>query len=93
MTGPGGWRTGQPLGAWWLLPLGLAAALAVLLTGGLRTYGYTLAVTLAVAALVRLLLPKEHSGGLVVRSRAWDVVSLLVLSVAAAVLTASLVIR
>ncbi len=93
MTGPGGWRTGQSLGVWWLLPVGLAVALWVLLTGGLRSYGYALAATLAAAALVRLLLPKEHSGGLVVRSRAWDVASLLVLSAAAAVLTANLVIR
>lgn len=93
MTGPGGWRTGQTLGAWWLLPLGLAVALGVLLTGGLRSYGYALAATLAAAALVRLVLSKEHSGGLVVRSRAWDVISLLALSAAAAVLTANLVIR
>lgn len=93
MTGPGEWRSGQPLGLWWLLPLGLAGALWVLMAGGLRSYGYAMAATLAVAALVRLVVPRALSGGLVVRSRLWDVVSLMALSLAAAVLTASLVIR
>lgn len=87
------WRSGQPLGLWWLLPVGLAVALWLLLGGGLRTYGYAMAATLVVAAVVRLVTPKDRAGGLVVRSRVWDVVLLLALAAATLVLTANLVLR
>jgi hypothetical protein len=87
------WRIHQPLGLWWLLPVGLALSLAVLLVVGLRPFGYTMAATVAVAAAVRLLAPGERAGGLIVRSRTWDVVLLLLLAVATATLAASLVIR
>jgi hypothetical protein len=92
-TSTAGWRTRQPLGAWWLLAAGLAMALWLLLGGGPRGYGYAMAATLVVAAIVRAVLPKERAGGLVVRSRAWDVGLMLTLAVAAAVLSSSLVIR
>ncbi len=87
------WRSVQPLGLWWLLPAGLAVALWLLLGGGLRSYGYAMTATLVVAAVVRLVTPKERAGGLVVRSRLWDVGRLLALAGATAVLTANLVIR
>jgi Protein of unknown function (DUF3017) len=87
------WRTRQPLGAWWLLAAGLAVALWLLLGGGLRGYGYAMAATLVVAAIVRAAVPRERAGGLVVRSRAWDVGLMLTLALAAVVLSSSLVIR
>ncbi|MGB3185996.1 MAG: DUF3017 domain-containing protein [Ornithinimicrobium sp.] len=88
-----GWRVTQPLGAWWVLPVGLVISLVLLISGGLRSFGYAMAVTLAVGALLRLLLPPTRAGGLIVRSRAWDVALLLALAVATVVLSASLVIR
>ncbi len=92
-SGTSGWRTRQPLGAWWLLAAGLGIALWLLLSGGLRGYGYAMAATLVVAAIVRAVLPKDRAGGLVVRSRAWDVSLMLALAAAAVVLSSSLVIR
>ncbi|MGB7448870.1 MAG: DUF3017 domain-containing protein [Ornithinimicrobium sp.] len=87
------WRVSQPLGLWWLLPAGLTLSLAILLVVGLRPFGYAMATTVGVAAAVRLLLPGDRAGGLIVRSRTWDVVLLLVFAVATAALAASLVIR
>lgn len=73
--------------------MGLLISAAVLLSGGLRGFGYGLAATLAVAALIRLVTPASRAGGLIVRSRAWDVALLVVLSAACAGLSFSLVIR
>jgi hypothetical protein len=42
---------------------------------------------------VRLLSPADRAGGLIVRSRGWDVALLLSFAVATAALSASLVIR
>ncbi len=88
-----GWRIAQPLGAWWVLPVGLLVSTLVLISGGLRSFGYAMALTLAIAALVRLVTPAGRAGGLIVRSRAWDVGMLVVLSTACAALSFSLVIR
>jgi len=88
-----GWRVAQPLGAWWVLPLGLMVSMGLLISGGLRTFGYAMAATVALAALIRLLTPEARAGGLMVRSRLWDIVLMLVLAVATATLSASLVIR
>ncbi|MGB3592790.1 MAG: DUF3017 domain-containing protein [Ornithinimicrobium sp.] len=88
-----GWRIAQPLGAWWVLPVGLVVASVVLLSGGLRSFGYAMAITLALAGVIRLVTPAARAGGLIVRSRAWDVAMLVVLSAACATLSFSLVIR
>lgn len=80
----------QPLGLWWVLPLGVVVALWMLFRGGVEPAGYVLAGTLALAAVLRLALPREMVGGLLVRSRAWDGLTLLALGVAVAVATASL---
>ncbi|MGB3827188.1 MAG: DUF3017 domain-containing protein [Ornithinimicrobium sp.] len=88
-----GWRVTQPLGAWWVLPVGLLMSTVVLLSGGLRSFGYAMALTLAVAAVARLVTPAARAGGLIVRSRTWDVALLATLAVASAVLSLSLVIR
>lgn len=76
-----------------MLPVGLLLATAVLLSGGLRSFGYAMAATLAIAALIRLVTPAARAGGLIVRSRAWDVAMLVLLSAACAALSFSLVIR
>lgn len=89
---PANWGS-QPLGLWWVLPLGLTLAIVVLFTGELRASGYVIAGTLALAGLLRLVLPRGAVGGLLVRSRAWDVFTLLALATGVAVLTATLLIR
>jgi len=76
-----------------VLPAGLILSLAVLLVVGLRPFGYAMAATMAVAAGVRLLSPGDRAGGLIVRSRGWDVALLVTLAVATSALAASLVIR
>ncbi len=83
----------QPLGAWWLFPIGLGVSVFFLLSGGLRSFGYAVAVTLVVAALARLVIPESHAGGLIVRSRMLDIGLLLAFAIATAILSASLVIR
>jgi hypothetical protein len=52
--------------------------------------GYTLAAGLGLAALLRLVLPTARSGGLAVRSRGVDVVTMLVLGLALAIITSVL---
>jgi len=71
----------------------LTLSLGVLLVVGLRPFGYAMAATVAVAAGVRLFAPGDRAGGLIVRSRSWDVALLVVFAVATAALAASLVIR
>ncbi|HLS45387.1 MAG TPA: DUF3017 domain-containing protein [Ornithinicoccus sp.] len=89
---PANWGS-QPLGLWWVFPVGLTVALWVLFQEGVRPAGYIVAGTLVLAALLRLMLPRGAVGGLLVRSRAWDVLTLLALAVAVVVITATLVIR
>lgn len=83
-------RPSQVLGLWWLGALGLLVATALLLTGGLRPYGYALGATLSVLGLVRLLIPERRAGGLVVRGRWVDALTLFGLGVSVAVLAAYL---
>lgn len=89
---PANWGS-QPLGLWWLLPLGLSVAMVVLFSAGVRSAAYVIAGTLTVCAVLRLVLPRSVVGGLLVRSRAWDVVTLLALAAAVTVISATLVIR
>lgn len=89
---PANWGS-QPLGLWWLLPVGLAVAVVLLFTTGVQQAGYAIAGTLGMCALLRLVLPREAVGGLLVRSKAWDVLTLLVLAAAVTGVSASLVIR
>ncbi|USQ77196.1 DUF3017 domain-containing protein [Ornithinimicrobium cryptoxanthini] len=88
---PANWGN-QPLGLWWVLPIGLTIAIVVLFQAGVRPAGYTMAGTLVVAAIARLVLPREAVGGLLVRSRSWDALTLVVLAVAVTVISATLVI-
>lgn len=87
---PANWGN-QPLGLWWVLPVGLTIAMIVLFQGAVRPAGYTLAGTLVVAAVLRLVLPRASVGGLLVRSRSWDVLTLVVFAVAVTVISATLV--
>lgn len=78
------------LGLWWLIAAGLAGGLLLAYLDHLRRAGIVLAGVLVVAAIARLTLPEERIGGLVVRGRIFDVVTLLTLAAALTVVTLSL---
>lgn len=84
------WWHSQPLGLWWLLPAGFLASGWFLWAGQLRSFGYSVAATLLAAALVRVALPRDSVGGLMVRSRTWDTVILVGMAAALAGATWSL---
>lgn len=84
------WWHSQPLGLWWLLPVGLALSTWILWQGELRRFGYAVAASLVVAAVARSVLPRDVVGGLMVRSRTWDAVILLGLAAAVAGISWSL---
>ncbi|MFK5584472.1 MULTISPECIES: DUF3017 domain-containing protein [unclassified Serinicoccus] len=87
-AGPGVPR--QPLGLWWLGVLGLGTAVTLLVSQNLRAYGYAMGATLGVLALLRAVLPGHRVGGLVVRGRAVDVATLLLLGASIAALSFTL---
>jgi hypothetical protein len=65
---------------------GIVAALALTLLAGPTVGGVLLGTDLAVAAVLRLVLPVRIAGSLAVRSRGVDVAMLLVLAVSCLVL-------
>ena len=64
----------------------VAVSVVVSVVGGSRSGGYTLAGALALAAVLRALLPEKYCLGLLVRSRQFDVVVSAVLAVVLAAL-------
>ena len=78
------------LGVWW--PVALLTAAGVLITGlgHIRLGGQLVCGALVVAAVVRLLAqPSRRGGGLVVRSRVFDVVVLLALAIGVLIASAT----
>jgi len=95
-----GWPRGRPdlvtaprLGWWWATIPALALGLVLIALQHVRAGGFVLAAGAGLAALLRLVLPTSRSGGLAVRSRAADVITLAGLAVALAVITAVLDLR
>lgn len=86
-------RPWQPLGAWWAGVAGLLMAASLLVAQNLRAYGFALGATLVLLALLRGLLPEGRAGGLAVRGRWVDVLTLLGLGTAVAVLAGTLRLR
>ena len=82
--------TSARFGALWLVAAALIAGVAVIGLGHVRLGGLVLAMTLVVAALLRLMLPRAPAGGLVVRSRSADVAFLLVMGLALLVIVVTL---
>jgi hypothetical protein len=64
-------------GALWLVALALVSGLVVVGFGSVRWGGFVISGALFAGALLRLVLPAGRAGGLVVRSRATDVVFLV----------------
>jgi hypothetical protein len=82
--------TAPRLGWWWAAAPVLVLGVVLFLLDEVRPAGYTIAAGLGLAALLRLVLPTDRSGGLAVRSRGVDVVTMAVLGVALAVITSVL---
>jgi len=82
--------TAPRLGWWWAIAPLLLLGLAVFALGGVRAGGFLVAAAVALAAVLRLVLPTARAGGLAVRSRTADVLTLTALAVALAVVTAVL---
>jgi hypothetical protein len=68
----------------------VVAGLVIFAWGNVRLAGYVVAAGMGVGALLRLVLPTGLSGGLAVRSRTIDVLTMAVLGIALAVVTNSL---
>ncbi|QGN56579.1 DUF3017 domain-containing protein [Nostocoides sp. HKS02] len=78
------------LGWWWAIAPVLVSGLLAFAQGDVRLGGYLVAAGVWFAALLRLVLPTSRSGGLAVRSRGVDAVTMAVLGLALVVITSSL---
>ena len=85
--------TGPRLGWWWVAAPVLLAGVVLFVLDEVRPAGYTIAAGLGLAALLRLVLPTAHSGGLAVRSRGVDVATMAILGLALAFITSVLDLR
>ena len=66
------------LGLWWVLGGFALAGLGLVVLGGrLRVGGFVIGVGLLVTAVLRVVVPEPHGGGIEVRSRLRDVVTLV----------------
>lgn len=81
----------RSLAAWWLVAAVGSVGLVLLALDQLRWAVVALAISLWLGAAIRAVVPERTAGGLVVRSRAFDVGALVVLG--AAVLTVGLALR
>lgn len=79
--------TAPKLGWWWVATPVLLAGMAFFALDQVRLAGYVLAAGLGLAALLRLVLPASRAGGLAVRSRAVDVLTMTGLCLVLAVIT------
>ncbi len=70
------------LGLWWGAAAGTLAGLGFVLGGRTLVGAYLVGLSLVGGAVARLVLPPKVSGGLVVRGRIVDVVTLVLLAVA-----------
>lgn len=82
--------TPRLLGPWLLLMLGVVAAVVAVTADYVRAGGYLLAASLALAGLLRALLPPHLAGAVAVRSRTTDVLLLAVGATTATVLASTL---
>ncbi|MDQ2757540.1 MAG: DUF3017 domain-containing protein [Actinomycetota bacterium] len=83
------WRALTGLGPWWLVAAVAVVGLGGVVSGHIRGGGYVFAAGVALAALMRAVLPVPRGGGLEIRSRWLDVVMLLVVATALVVVFAS----
>lgn len=65
------------LGLWWVLGGFALAGMAVVVAGRLRIGGFVIGVGLLVTAVLRVVVKEPHGGGIEVRSRVRDVITLV----------------
>lgn len=73
------------LTAWWILAVGFVVSFAFFATNHMWRATGTLSATLALCTVLRAVLPVESAGGLVVRRRLFDVITLAGFAIAVAV--------
>jgi hypothetical protein len=78
------------LGPWWVVLAGVAVALVLIALGHVVGGGVVMAGTFGLGALLRAVVPSRRVGGLVVRSRAFDTITMLTLATACLLLAAIL---
>ena len=81
------------LGWWWVATPVLLLGLLAFAFNEVRLAGYVIALALGLAALVRLVLPTDRAGGLAVRSRLADVLTMATFAIGLAVVTKLLDLR
>lgn len=68
----------QRLGLWWVVAAFAFVGMGLIVLGGrLRIGGFVIGLGLVVAAVMRLVVREPHGGGIEIRSRIRDVVTLL----------------
>ncbi len=65
------------LGLWWVLGGFALAGMALVIGGRLRIGGFVIGLGLLVTALMRIVVHEPHGGGIEVRSRVRDVITLV----------------
>ncbi len=74
--------TTKSLALWWVVALGAVVAMGFVWTDHMLRATTTLGGSLVVAAVIRAVAPQDRAGGLVVRSRVFDVIVFLIFAVA-----------
>lgn len=69
-----------PLAAWWVIAAGIAVGLLFVLTDHVLRATAVIGATLVLAAALRLVLSPERAGGLIVRGRVLDALTLVALA-------------
>jgi len=80
-------------GALWLVAAAFVSGMTLIGLDHVRPGGFVIAGALAAAGLLRLMLPRTKAGGLVVRSRATDVLFLVGMGLALFVIVIALDLR
>ncbi|WP_370894434.1 DUF3017 domain-containing protein [Janibacter sp. GXQ6167] len=74
--------TTKSLALWWPVALGAVIAMVFVWTDHMLRATATLGGSLLIAAIIRAIAPQDRAGGLVVRSRAFDVIVFVIFGVA-----------
>ena len=73
------WAPLRGLGVWWVVAAVTVVGMVMISFGGrVRLGGFVVAASLVLAAVLRLLIPRGRGGGLEIRSRWRDVVTMLI---------------
>lgn len=74
--------TTKSLGLWWVVAVGAVVAMGFVWADHMLRATTALGGSLLIAAIIRTVAPQDRAGGLVVRSRVFDVIIFVVFAVA-----------